>query len=422
MTKAKINSSIYSLTLLIVLTFLFRIVAVYFIEEMNVDIDLSSKYVNEWNILLQNLIKFKSYSFYTFEGELIPSVYMPPMYPFFLYLIKVFTSFEGKNLLNAIFIAQIVLSTYSIYLFYQINQNFFSNNISLINSAVFSFFPLNIYVCGQVSSICLQILLSLLFLNLLLKLLKAETFKNTILFSIASGLLILTRGEFILIFFIIILFSIYKKKIKLINFVKIILIISLILSPYLIRNYMHFNQITLVKSLGYNLWKGNNELSSVQGYENYKNNKFEDLEFKIKNLEKNKYYEINRDNIFLKEAKNNLNEKPFSYLNLFFRKILSFYFIDLKSTYPNYYNIFNILPVLIIAIFSLPGLLLFLKKRNIKNDHFLIYLFSNLFIFSIFFILPRYKLIILPIQIIFAAYFVIGFLEKLTNVKKNNID
>jgi len=140
MTKAKINSSIYSLTLLIVLTFLFRIVAVYFIEEMNVDIDLSSKYVNEWNILLQNLIKFKSYSFYTFEGELIPSVYMPPMYPFFLYLIKVFTSFEGKNLLNAIFIAQIVLSTYSIYLFYQINQNFFSNNISLINSAVFSFF------------------------------------------------------------------------------------------------------------------------------------------------------------------------------------------------------------------------------------------------------------------------------------------
>ena len=170
---------------------------------MNVDIDLSSKYVNEWNILLQNLIKFKSYSFYTFEGELIPSVYMPPMYPFFLYLIKVFTSFEGKNLLNAIFIAQIVLSTYSIYLFYQINQNFFSNNISLINSAVFSFFPLNIYVCGQVSSICLQILLSLLFLNLLLKLLKAETFKNTILFSIASGLLILTRGEFILIFLII---------------------------------------------------------------------------------------------------------------------------------------------------------------------------------------------------------------------------
>ena len=70
----------------------------------------------------------------------------------------------------------------------------------------------------------------------------------------------------------------------------------------------------------------------------------------------------------------------------------------------------------------MPGLLLFLKKRNIKNDHFLIYLFSNLFIFSIFFILPRYKLIILPIQIIFAAYFVIGFLEKLTNVKKNNID
>ena len=58
-----------------------------------------------------------------------------------------------------------------------------------------------------------------------------EKISNIIFFSIVSGLLILTRGEFILIFIIIILFSIFNKKIKLINLTKIILIVSLVISP-----------------------------------------------------------------------------------------------------------------------------------------------------------------------------------------------
>ena len=89
----------------------------------------------------------------------------------------------------------------------------------------------------------------------------------------------------------------------------------------MIRNYVHFNQILLVKSLGYNLWKGNNELSLVQGYENFENYKFKKLESQLNNLKKNKYYEISRDNIFLNEAINNLTKNPLRYLNLFFKEL-----------------------------------------------------------------------------------------------------
>ena len=265
MIKEKTNIKIYFLSWLIALSFLLRLVIVYFYR----DVDLYSLNVNEWNILLQNLIKYESYSFYIFDNQLIPSVYMPPIYPFFLYLIKVLTSFEEANLLYTIIFIQIVLSTYSVYLFYQLNQNFFSNKLSLINSIIFSIIPLNVYVCGQISSVNLQIIFSLLFLKFLLLLMDKEKISNIIFFSIVSGLLILTRGEFILIFIIIILFSIFNKKIKLINLTKIILIVSLVISPYVIRNYVHFNQILLVKSLGFNLWKGNNELSLVQGYEKF---------------------------------------------------------------------------------------------------------------------------------------------------------
>ena len=104
-----------------------------------------------------NLVKYKSYSIYIFDGELIPSVWMPPAYPFFIYLIKTATSFETQNFIYLIIFIQIILSTYSVYLFFQLNQNFFSYKLSLINSIIFSIIPLNLYVCGQISSINLQI-------------------------------------------------------------------------------------------------------------------------------------------------------------------------------------------------------------------------------------------------------------------------
>ena len=74
------NIKIYFLPWLIVLSFLLRLIAVYFYR----DTDLYSSNVNEWNILLENLIKYKSYSLYIFENQPIPSVFMPPIYPFFL--------------------------------------------------------------------------------------------------------------------------------------------------------------------------------------------------------------------------------------------------------------------------------------------------------------------------------------------------
>ena len=414
MTKTDTNIKIYYLYWLILFSFLLRLATVYYYGDTN----LQSQNVNEWNILLENLIKYKSYSLYIFNETPIPSVYMPPVYPFFLYIIQVITSFEDSNLLNTIIFIQIILSTYSVYLFYQINQNFFSKKISLMNSIIFSIIPLNLYACGQISSINIQIVLSLLFLKFLLSLIDKERQIHIIFLSIISGFLILTRGEFILIFFIIILFGLINKKIKLKNLVLIILFVSLIISPYAIRNYMHFNQIFLVKSLGFNLWKGNNQLSRVEGYENLSNKNFDKLRSEINELEKNKYYEINRDNIFLEATKKNLNVDIFKYIKLFLKKIFSFYFIDFDSTYPRYYNFLNIFPTVFFSVLSFPGLFLFLKKKNIKYNYILLYLFLNLTIFSVFFILPRYKLIILPMQIIISTHFIIYFLKKVIGDKK----
>ena len=220
------NIKIYFLPWLIAVSFILRLLAIFFVRDVHID--------NEWGGLLNNLVQYKSYSLYTFDGQLIPSTLLPPIYPFFLYLIKVITSFKETNFLYSIFFIQIILSTYSVYLFYQINQNFFSNKLSLINSIIYSVVPLNIYTCGQISSVNLQIIFSLLFLKFLFLILKKQSKKNILIFSIISGLLILTRGEFVLIFFLMFFFIILSKKIKLINLIKIVMVVFLVVSPYLV--------------------------------------------------------------------------------------------------------------------------------------------------------------------------------------------
>jgi len=408
--------------LLIALSFIIRLIAIYFYHDNRLD--------QEWEILLNNLVKHKAYTYY---GPPIPHVILPPLYPFFLYFLNIFV-FAKINLLNIVIFVQIILSTISVYIFYKINQKIFLNTASLVSSCIFSFFPLNIYAAGQTSSITLQIFLSLLFILLFFNLIEKQGKKEILYLSLISGLLILTRGEFILIYAATLFYLFLKRKIKVINIFIIILCTFLIVSPYLFRNYNIFNQVTVAKALGFNLWKGNNQLSTVEGYGdfnlgfynvaeianeknlNFKNPIFKSLNEKVNSLNKDKFYEINKDTIFFEEALKNLNEDPLKYFKLFLKKILSFYFIDLNSTYLSYYSFSHFVPALVIGILSFPGLILALKEKDFKIGYLSTYLILTIVIFSIFFILPRYKLTILPIQIILTVYFAKYIFKKLIKI------
>ena len=94
MNKENLISKFNFLGWLILFSFLLRFITIYFFKDSYID--------HEWQILLDNLVKYQSYSFYTFEGQLMPSAYMPPMYAFFIYLVKIITSFDGTNLVYSV--------------------------------------------------------------------------------------------------------------------------------------------------------------------------------------------------------------------------------------------------------------------------------------------------------------------------------
>ena len=191
--------------------------------------------------------------------------------------------------------------------------------------------------------------------------------------------MILIRGEFYLLFVICTLFLFEKKKIK--QLFIAITISVLIISPYLVRNYFHFNEIIITKSSGYNLWRGNNAYADVNGnfmddsyYKNLDKDK-RDILLMLENKKKISNYEIEIDNYLKNRAIKNIISKPFKYLHLYFKKLLYFLFVNIESTYPNYFSLLVIVPELVYSIFAVLGLYLNLisKKKN--------YNFASIFIF-----------------------------------------
>ena len=134
------------------------------------------------------------------DGVPVPNIFMPPLYPLFLYSIKIFIS-NSELFLNSVLVIQLVLSIISIILAYLIFLEIFSNKLSLLGTLIYSLFPLNVYAVSQISSITLQLLLINIFFLYFIKLYKDNKLKNFFIFSISSALLVLLRGEFFIFIF-----------------------------------------------------------------------------------------------------------------------------------------------------------------------------------------------------------------------------
>ena len=390
------NKETYLLIFLFLFSLLIRIPTVFIFGDMGLE--------NEWKILVGYLTDYgKLYSILPSlvdAGDfLTPNVFMPPLYAFYLYFFKFF-NFNNEIYILIVLFSQCLLSSFSVVIFYIINKNFFSNKICMLGALIFSLFPLHIYACGLISSAILQTFLAVVFFYFFFKTVKKDNFFNICFLSLASGLLILLRGEFVALFLLSIFYAMLFFKTNLKSIIMIALLTILVISPYVIRNEVLVDKITITNSVGFNLWKGNNHNSTAEG------NTTIDMELseKIKKVPKNEYFDIQADKVFLQEGLKNIKNDPVRYFGLFLKKIFAFILIDTNSSYPNYYHPLHYIPVLFIGITSIIGIFLSDKKSH-KINFLILYFLGNVTIISIFFILPRYSLAILPLQIIFSNVF-----------------
>ena len=384
--------------LLLGLSFLGRIPIILIYGDVEIE--------NEWTILLNNLINHSALASTQFGEFLLPNLWMPPLYAYYLYLFTFF-NYEYQNFVLLILFSQSILASISVVIFYKINKIFFTNKISYYSSLVFSFFPLYIYASTQISSISLTIFLSMFFYYYFFKVKKYKKKIHIVYLGFISGLLLLVSREFTAI---VILSCLYLFLFCKLSYKKVILIILITLtttSPYLIRNYIVFEKFIMHAGLGYNLWKGNNPKSKVEGFETPDKN----LKYTIQKIPKDKFYRINENKIYMDVAIKNIKDDPKKYLILYIKKTVSFFFIDLESSYPNYYNPIHYIPILILGITSIIGIFLS-NKKSLNFNYILLILSFYIFTFSIFAILPRYKIYIIPFQIIFSNIFISNIIKK----------
>ena len=233
------------LPLILITALIARLISILYFRDLLI--------VNEWSILLENLENNKVLSVHSINGEPVPNIFMPPLYPLFLYFLKIIFS-DFNQFLWSIQFSQLIFSLLAVYLANKILLEFFSQNMSALGTFIFAIFPLNVYAVSQVSSITLQVLLLNIFLYSFIRLFKGNNNRYIFLFSISSGALMLIRGEF---FIFVILSIIYlflnDKNIKKVLLVSLLSV--LVISPYLYRNFEIFGVITITKSSGYNLLK-----------------------------------------------------------------------------------------------------------------------------------------------------------------------
>ena len=362
---------------------------------------------HEWGIIVNNYFENDVFGFFEINGVVTPNLYMPPLYAFFLIFLK-FIFGELHIILNITYVIQSLISVCSSFFLFRIINKFYSYKVSLFMMIVYTFFPLNFYATSQISSIIFQSSFFIFFLYYVISFLQNDNIKYIFYASFFSGLLILLRGEFLVTFIIFFILILYKYRIK---FVLIYLLVPLlIISPYLIRNYKIFDTITITKSFGYNLWKGNNELAKVEGNPGIFSKK---IKLNLAKIEDYKKYDLVRDELFKKYALENLKKEPLKYFKLYIKKVFSFLILDFDSSYPNYYNLLHVIPKILIFISTLLGIIYYDKKNHYLNL-FLFLFILNVLLFSVFFILPRYNLAILPLQILFVS----AFTEKLFRKNK----
>tara|TARA_Y100000591_G_scaffold332976_1_gene372813 strand:- start:14 stop:1237 length:1224 start_codon:yes stop_codon:yes gene_type:complete len=362
---------------------------------------------NEWGIMLENLEQYNMLSVRSIDGVPVPNIFMPPLYPLFLYLVKLVFN-DSFVFLNAVFTTQLILSLISIFLAFKIFLEIFNEKYSQVGTLLYAIFPLNIFAVSQISSVSLQMLLINVFLLGYIKFFKNLTLKNIIFFSVPSALLILLRGEFFIFVLLSLAYLILKHKCFQKVIVSVFIIIFLI-SPYLYRNFNIFGTITITKSSGYNLLKGNHPLTAVEGVGmfNAVEKVIPQTTDKLKELYALgpiKKHDLLKDKILMDQAIEFIKEDPVKYVKLYFKKFFSFLFFDLNSTYPNYYSIFHIFPKVLLSISTIVGIIFTISmKKNISN-YFILFYLSNIGLFSFFFILPRYSLSLLTIQILMSLY------------------
>jgi len=321
----------------------------------------------------------------------------PPLYPIFLSFIYFLT---GNNYISyfAVFFSQAILISFVCSLIFLIGKKLFDKKTGFLGAIIACFYQPFITVTSNLNLENLIIFISVFYIYLLTKINKTSSNKKLFLLGIILGLAILIKAIFLTLLPIItIIWLIFFTKSGLKKIIVIVIGCVLSLMPWLIRNYYQFHSLIISTQSGPIFY-----VTTNPKYFNYTRLSGREAIWKHIQLS-----EIPRNNLLIKESINFFKENFRTYFQQFIRNFIGLFNIHSKF----------VISSLFLAI--LGALAAFFKrKKSLILIIFLLLFYSQ---YAVIFTFPRFRYPLDWILILFIAYIVILFVNKL-GFKNKSID
>jgi 4-amino-4-deoxy-L-arabinose transferase-like glycosyltransferase len=335
-----------------------------------------------------------------------------PLYPYIL--AGLYTIF-GRSVIT-VGICQALVSSLTVLLLFFIGRKLFDERVGLGTALIAAVYPYGVYHDIRVfDNFLFEFILGLLILSIL-RLGENPTTLNSILIGLLMGLAILCRSAFVTFtafFFLPFLISYRFSLKKVLRIAMVIVFVEcIVLSPWLLRNYLLHNRIVLSTYGGWNFLLGNNELT----FQEVQNRREGDLALsrylKNSSVTLTHLTESEMDQWFFHKGIEFIKNNPDTFLKLICLKIVNFWNVRLIPASSPWKELIYSLSYGTILFLSLPGIVLSLKQWR---KFFLIYLLLLYFTVSYipFAVVSRYRKPVDPYLIMFGIYGVIYLYEKL---------
>jgi len=372
-------------------------------------IDAEKANWNEYGEIAENIINGKGHSFYYLEDNKLafeysesanplPSAYMPPGYTLLILPALLPKNIQFRYIV--LLLINSIMAFFVVILLYHFTYYKFGLNSAIIAAWVYALLPEFIYASTRVVP---TVAFHLLVIWILYELYMG---RNIWLLAIILAVSVYFRSEMLL--FVIALSGIFAYRRELKKAILILSVTAILLSPWVIRNYIVFEELVLTTNSGINFFRGFNEHYPGYWGDTVMYNEIADLAISDQfEIEMNKYY--------FTKAKNAIINKPEILATYTVEKIASFFLIDFRDI--RSFNLFFLIPWIAFAVFAYWGFYLAFDIRQHKYDYLfiLIALVSSLIFFSQARYQTQIKIVLLP----FLGYALSIVWDKIQRKKSN---
>jgi len=345
-------------------------------------------------------------------GRYLPSAYMPPAYPVLVAACLQLVG-PGKAFVVALQLIHCFLGACLSLLIYAIGWKTFSATTGMLAAFCLAFYPVFLYLPSQFSAASLYIPL---FYCVVLFSISSDAWKSGKMagLGLLTGLAALARANLVIYVALLPLSWAIGRRNALARAVVIYSAAALLaLSPWLVRNYLRFGAPVLTTSFGQNLWVGHNDRATGSALD-VNGKRFLAPSADAANslrVPPTDAAEAILDDRYLSMALDSIRANPVrSVVWLPLKKLWLFVSWDTTSALSS--SLLYRVPWLLILFLGIAGMV---NTRHRIRDLSLLYLViaATAVECMVFFVLPRYRLIIEPVVILFAAHAAVTWTQKL---------